>query len=439
MSLPNIQYWNNIFPPLEPLFTARSDEPTPLNRDVASQAAMHGQNWHANILRLVGSWVAKGNTDAEIRTLAEKHTLPSYTLAQTWQDVQPMSAGARRKNYDAPANNNERHDGPVPRKILTLISDVELKDPEYLIDDVIEGKSLIGLIGPSGSGKTFVAMDIALSLATGKDYHGFPASKGLVIMSAGEGHLGIPRRAEAWCKHNGSNLRAASFAITDRAVDLFSEAPLNAFCNEIEEIAKTRGNPKLIIIDTVARHMVGKDENNAKEMGELVQTADKLKHHYQCAVMLVHHTGHNNQDRARGSTAFKSALDTEILVKSLGETNIVVSCEKQKDGPEFDTMQFLKISVDPSLALQQVVISAPKTKLSSNQRIAMDTFYEATKGNVASAGLTLDEWRPLFNEQHTGDNQSTKNTAFSRARKDLVDKGLLKCSDDIYRLGDKAT
>ena len=69
----------------------------------------------------------------------------------------------------------------------------------------------------------------------------------------------------------------------------------------------------------------------------------------------------------------------------------------------------------------------------------MDTFCEAIKGNVASAGLALDEWRPLFNERHTGDNQSTKNTAFSRARKELVDKGLLKCSDDIYRLGDKAT
>ncbi|MDB2466713.1 helicase RepA family protein [Planktomarina temperata] len=300
-------------------------------------------------------------------------------------------------------------------------------------------KSLIGLIGPSGSGKTFVALDIALSLATGKDYHGFGASKGLVIMSAGEGHLGIPRRAEAWCKHNGSNLRAASFAITDRAVDLFNEAPLNAFCNEVEEIAKTRGNPKLIIIDTVARHMAGKDENNAKEMGELVQTADKLKHDYQCAVMLVHHTGHNNQDRARGSTAFKGALDTEILVKPLGDNDIIVSCEKQKDGPQFDTMQFLKVSVEPSLALQQVTRSVPKAKLTSNQAMAMDAFYEATKDNVAAAGLTLDEWRPFFNERHTGDNQASKNTAFARARKELVDKGLLKCSDDIYRLGDKAT
>ena len=438
MSLPNIQYWNNIFPPLEPTFSP-IDGALPMDRDIALNAALKGNDWHRNVLKLVGSWVAKGNTDAEIYMIADHLTLGGYNTAQTREEVRLMIDGARNKGFGQAANSNQQGSIPQIKKILTLISDVELKDPEYLIDDVIEGKSLIGLIGPSGSGKTFVAMDIAQSLATGKDYHGFPASKGLVIMSAGEGHLGIPRRAEAWCKHNGSNLRAASFAITDRAVDLFSEAPLNAFCNEIEEIAKTRGNPKLIIIDTVARHMVGKDENNAKEMGELVQTADKLKHHYQCAVMLVHHTGHNNQDRARGSTAFKGALDTEILVKSLGETNIVVSCEKQKDGPEFDTMQFLKISVDPSLALQQVVISAPKTKLSSNQRIAMDTFYEATKGNVASAGLTLDEWRPLFNERHTGDNQSTKNTAFSRARKDLVDKGLLKCSDDIYRLGDKAT
>ena len=71
--------------------------------------------------------------------------------------------------------------------------------------------------------------------------------------------------------------------------------------------------------------------------------------------------------------------------------------------------------------------------------MAMDAFYEATKGNVAAAGLALDEWRPLFNERHTGDNQASKNTAFARARKELVDKGLIKCSDDIYSLGDKAT
>ena len=44
----------------------------------------------------------------------------------------------------------------------------------------------------------------------------------------------------------------------------------------------------------------------------------------------------------------------------------------------------------------------------------MDAFYEATKSNVASAGLALDEWRPFFNERHTGDNQLLEqDTAFS--------------------------
>ena len=49
-------------------------------------------------------------------------------------------------------------------------------------------------------------------------------------------------------------------------------------------------------------------------------------------------------------------------------------------GQQFDTMQFLKVSVEPSLALQQVTRSVPKAKLTSNQAMAMDAFYEATKG-----------------------------------------------------------
>jgi hypothetical protein len=79
------------------------------------------------------------------------------------------------------------------KSVLTLIGDVEIYNPKYLIDGIIEESSLVGLIGPSGAGKTFVALDMALSMATGKDYHGLFVKKGLAILSAGEGHLGIPR------------------------------------------------------------------------------------------------------------------------------------------------------------------------------------------------------------------------------------------------------
>ena len=70
----------------------------------------------------------------------------------------------------------------------------------------------------------------------------------------------------------------------------------------------------------------------------------------------------------------------------------------------------------------------------------MDTFYEATKGNVASAGLDI---RLSGDRCLTSDTQATIKRARTlpsvERESSLTDKGLLKCSDDVYRLGDKAT
>ena len=218
------------------------------------------------------------------------------------------------------------------KSVLTLIGDVEIYNPKYLIDGIIEESSLVGLIGPSGAGKTFVALDMALSMATGKDYHGLFVKKGLAILSAGEGHLGIPRRVEAWCEYYEKSLKDANFAITSHAIELFNKESFDSFCMSIDALSIEKGNPVIIVIDTVARHMGGKDENSAKDMGELVRIADELKSKYQCSIVLVHHTGHAQKNRARGSTAYRGALDTEILIKANGTDNIYMTCEKQKDG-----------------------------------------------------------------------------------------------------------
>ena len=141
MSLPNIQYWNNIFPPLEPTFSP-IDGALPMDRDIALNAALKGNDWHRNVLKLVGSWVAKGNTDAEIYMIADHLTLDGYNTAQTREEVRLMIDGARNKGFGQAANSNQQGSIPQIKKILTLISDVELKDPEYLIDDVI-GENLL--------------------------------------------------------------------------------------------------------------------------------------------------------------------------------------------------------------------------------------------------------------------------------------------------------
>ena len=49
---------------------------------------MNGKEWHNNMLKLVASWVTKGNTDAEIHGLAKELTLEGYSAEDTYDEVQ---------------------------------------------------------------------------------------------------------------------------------------------------------------------------------------------------------------------------------------------------------------------------------------------------------------------------------------------------------------
>ena len=439
MPLQNIQQWDNILPPA-PQEPVNGFEPfTPLDRQAASVAALTGDQWHNKICSLTGSYVSKGLSDAEIHSLTAGFTLSGYTADQTNAEVQKMIDGARRKGFDQAAQASpQKSDQPV-KKILTMISDIEIKDPKYLIEETIETPSVVGLVGPSGSCKTMKAIDKGMSIATGTPYHGLAVEKGLVIMSAGEGHSGIPRRIEAWCNHHGQDITLANFALTSCAVSLFDETYMTAFCSEVDELASRLGKPKLIIINTVARHMSGLDENSARDTGALIATADKLKNDYGCVVMLVHHTGHANQDRARGSTAFKGALDTEILVKSLGENDVIVSCEKQKDGAPFAARQFLKVPLGKSMILQQVENNTKASrKTSPSDRYALDSL-SVTFNEISRSSAHVDQWRPNFYAGHPADSPDAKRKAFNRARQSLINNGLVDCKNDKYTLRDSGT
>ncbi len=60
-------------------------------------AIRRGEYWHDHAVRLVGHWIARGWSDAEILTAAEALTLTGYTVAQTRREVGAMIAGGRQK------------------------------------------------------------------------------------------------------------------------------------------------------------------------------------------------------------------------------------------------------------------------------------------------------------------------------------------------------
>ena len=167
-------------------------------------------------------------------------------------------------------------------------------------------------------------------------------------------------------------------------------------------------------------------------------------HEFGATILIVHHMGKDNAAGARGHSSFFGALDTSMTLKKFGQHDIQLICDKQKDAPEFDTLQFCFVTLggdDDTPVLHLVPTSKVSfgPKLGKNEQLAMDTFAEATKGRPSQCRVHLEDWRPVFLKRHTGDTDKAKNDAFSRARRDLVAKGFIVADNDYYTLSDTAT
>jgi hypothetical protein len=87
----------------------------------------------------------------------------------------------------------------------------------------------------------------------------------------------------------------------------------------------------------VNRNFYG-DENSAQDTKTMLDSVATLQADFDCSVILVHHTGVNSeaQHRARGSSAWRGALDIEISVVP-GDTIEIVQ-RKSKDAEEAATI-----------------------------------------------------------------------------------------------------
>ena len=84
----------------------------------------------------------------------------------------------------------------------------------------------------------------------------------------------------------------------------------------VQNIEHIEQKPDLIVVDTLHRFLQG-DENSAQDAKTMLDACGALMQHFGCSVLLVHHTGVSDeaQHRARGSSAWRGALDIEISVK----------------------------------------------------------------------------------------------------------------------------
>lgn len=200
----------------------------------------------------------------------------------------------------------------------------------WLIKHWVQSQALIMVHGPSGGGKTFVVLDWCLRMASGMaEWAGNRVKPGPIVYLAGEGHHGMRSRVAAW-KHHHNQTKLTMWLSRDGCDLNTSEGYVRASSS----IEKAGVKPSLIVVDTLHRFMSG-DENSAQDAKTMLDACNALMREFSCAVLLVHHTGVSEeaQHRARGSSAWRGALDIEVsIVPAKNNLPMQIIQRKNKDG-----------------------------------------------------------------------------------------------------------
>ncbi len=239
------------------------------------------------------------------------------------------------------------------KRRLLSVEDLQTLPPlQWTVDGVMPMGGLAVLYGPSGCGKSFVALDLALSIGGGQKWMGCDTMAGPVLYVVAEGKGGLPQRVKAWREvHDSCDLSGVQFL--DQPVNLLDENDVNSLLADLDEMPLP---PSLVVFDTLARCLVGGDENSAQDMGLAIAAADRVRQACGGTVLIVHHTGKNG-DAERGSSALRGAADA-MIAASADDNVVKLSCGKMKDGPEFSPIYMTRVAVGDSCFMAPMSVAA---------------------------------------------------------------------------------
>lgn len=291
-------------------------------------------------------------------------------------------------------------------RLLTRSDLHALPKPQPLIDNVLDRGTTALLYGKWGTAKSFIGLDWGLSVAAGRNWQGRAVHQCRALYVAGEGAFGFKGRVDAWETGWHTKISDTDFALLPFPVNL--TRPL-----EVANLAAliAWGGYSFVIIDTLARCMVGADENSAKDCGVAVDAMTRLLASTpggRGVVLGAHHAGKDGETM-RGSSAFESGADTVYFSRRDGAV-IVLDREKRKDGPELDHHE-LKIDPIPGTASAVISVHRGGGQTDRGERL-LSTFVH----HFAATGASKAELRLVA---------ELAPATFHRALSDLVKTGAL--------------
>ena len=265
--------------------------------------------------------------DAEIAALAKKRRQDADAQA-----IDDYRAAQRQVEKQA-----ERLKVGGYQKLSALLA--ERTTVEWLLRDQLEAGVSAVIAGPLSSYKSGLVNDWAMRVAV--------FGKRPVFILSPEGS-GLQRRLQGWLDEFAAGTDPASVPlyVRNRRLNLSDAGELDALVDWLAEIeADTFDAPALLIIDTWSK-CTGHEENDNTETKLLLGELDRRVRYRSgkpCTIVIVAHTGHKEQQRARGAYALMADTDALYTVSFDGPLFpglVQMTRGRFKDSPALPSLWF---------------------------------------------------------------------------------------------------
>lgn len=215
--------------------------------------------------------------------------------------------------------------------------------PRWLAYPFLQEGRLLALYGPAKVGKSLFALELAASIASGRDFLGFPTIKSRVLYIDYENHPYsdiLPR------------LEAMGFKLDDLANLFYLSYPdiqaldLPAGGKRLHDIVN-KLQIDLAIVDTISRAIDGK-ENDIDTWRALFKHTEQILKRDGITFLRLDHTGKDLSKGARGGSAKEGDVDAcWSFTKKKGKIHLV--CEQERMPVEHHTL-IIKVESSPVLS-----------------------------------------------------------------------------------------
>lgn len=223
-------------------------------------------------------------------------------------------------------------DLPDPEGLESVWEDLPQLSP-CLIQNVLRQGHKMLIAGPSKAGKSFLLIELCIAIAEGRDWLGWPCTRGKVLYV----NLELDR---ASCLHRFKDVYQALEAAPHhlKNIDIWNlrgkSIPMDKLAPKLIRRAAKK-DYLAVIIDPIYKVITG-DENSADQMANFCNQFDKVCNELGCAVIYCHHHskgsqgGKRSMDRASGSGVFARDPDALLDLIELETTEALMKQEENK-------------------------------------------------------------------------------------------------------------